>query len=129
MLSTRHFSGRCPNRIGTIIVFELFRRLLQSILICMPTYDYRRADGTVFEIFQPITADRLTHCPETGQPVQRLISGGTGFILKGSGFYQTDYAAEPAAKESPKGEKKEPQTTTNGTPDTKEVSVAEKNKD
>lgn len=94
----------------------------------MPTYDYKRADGTVFEILQPITADRLTHCPTTGQPVQRLISGGTGFIFKGSGFYQTDYATEPAAKESPKREK-ESQTTTNGASDTKEVSVAEKNKD
>lgn len=94
----------------------------------MPTYDYKRADGTIFEIFQPITADRLTHCPTTGQPVQRLISGGTGFIFKGSGFYQTDYAAEPAAKESPKHEK-ESQTTTNGAPDAKEVSVAEKSKD
>ncbi len=94
----------------------------------MPTYDYKRADGTVFEILQPITADRLTHCPTTGQPVQRLISGGTGFIFKGSGFYQTDYAAEPAAKESPKREK-ESKATTNGTSDTKEVSVAEKKKD
>jgi len=91
----------------------------------MPTYDYRRADGTVFEILQPITADRLTHCPTTGQPVQRLISGGTGFIFKGSGFYQTDYAAKPAAKESPNSEK-ESQTATNGTSDTTKESVAEK---
>ncbi len=94
----------------------------------MPTYDYKRADGTVFEILQPITADRLTHCPTTGQPVQRLISGGTGFIFKGSGFYQTDYAAEPAAKESPKREKESP-ATTNEPSDTKELSVAEKKKD
>ena len=58
----------------------------------MPTYVYRREDGTTFEILQPITADRLVACPTTNQPVRRVISGGTGFILKGSGFYKTDYA-------------------------------------
>ena len=59
----------------------------------MPTYVYRRKDGTTFEHFQSITADALTQCPTTGQAVQRVISGGTGFILKGSGFYKTDYAS------------------------------------
>jgi len=59
----------------------------------MPTYVYRREDGTTFEVFQRITADPLTECPETNQRVRRVISGGTGFILKGSGFYKTDYGA------------------------------------
>ena len=71
----------------------------------MPTYDYKRGDGTVFEAFQPITAEPLTKCPTTGQPVHRIISGGTGFILKGSGFYQTDYAATPEPKKSESNEK------------------------
>jgi len=73
----------------------------------MPTYDYRRADGTVFEIVQPITEDPLTECPTTGQPVERIISGGTGFILKGSGFYQTDYVSKPPEKESKSSSEKE----------------------
>ena len=59
----------------------------------MPTYIYRREDGTTFECFQRITADPLTECPTTHQKVRRVISGGTGFILKGSGFYKTDYAS------------------------------------
>ncbi len=57
----------------------------------MPTYTYRREDGTRFDIEQRITDDRLTACPTTGQPVERLISGGGGLVFKGSGFYQTDY--------------------------------------
>ncbi len=57
----------------------------------MPTYVYRRADGTTFEIEQRITDDALTTCPTTSQPVMRVISGGVGLIFKGSGFYQTDY--------------------------------------
>ena len=57
----------------------------------MPTYVYRRKDGSKFEIDQRITADALTTCPETGQKVERIITGSTGLIFKGSGFYLTDY--------------------------------------
>ena len=57
----------------------------------MPTYVYRRADGTTFEAFQRISDDALTEDPETGQPVTRVISGGAGLQFKGSGFYLTDY--------------------------------------
>lgn len=58
----------------------------------MPTYVYRREDGSTFEIQQRITEDALEQCPETGQKVQRIISGNAGLIFKGSGFYLTDYA-------------------------------------
>lgn len=58
----------------------------------MPTYVYRRKDGTTFEVFQSITADPLTSDPDTGDPVERVISGGVGLQFKGSGFYLTDYA-------------------------------------
>lgn len=58
----------------------------------MPTYVYRREDGTTFEIEQPITASALDTCPTTGQPVRRVISGNAGLIFKGDGFYLTDYA-------------------------------------
>lgn len=57
----------------------------------MPTYVYRREDGSTFEIQQRITDDPLLVDPETGQKVERVISGA-GFIFKGSGFYLTDYA-------------------------------------
>ena len=58
----------------------------------MPTYVYRREDGSTFEIDQRITEDALTTCPETGQKAQRIITGSAGLIFKGSGFYLTDYA-------------------------------------
>jgi putative FmdB family regulatory protein len=57
----------------------------------MPTYEYRREDGTTFETQQRITDDPLETCPETGQKVERLISGGSGLIFKGDGFYVNDY--------------------------------------
>jgi len=58
----------------------------------MPTYEYEcTACGYRFEQFQKMNDKPLTKCPRCGQTVKRLIKGGTGFILKGSGFYATDY--------------------------------------
>lgn len=78
----------------------------------MPTYSYRRPDGSVFDVFQRITDDALTEDPETGLPVVRVISGGAGLQFKGTGFYGTDYVkktgtpdpkpdATPAKSEAP----------------------------
>ena len=33
----------------------------------------------------------LTKCNECGGKIERIITGGTGLIFKGSGFYLTDY--------------------------------------
>lgn len=57
----------------------------------MPTYEYKREDGTIFEAFQPMNDAPLTVCPTTGQPVTRIISGGGGVVYKGTGWYVTDY--------------------------------------
>lgn len=66
----------------------------------MPTYVYRREDGSTFEIEQSIKDDALTTCPTTGQKVTRIIAGGTGLIFKGSGFYLTDYARKQSSPPS-----------------------------
>ncbi|BBM69121.1 FmdB family zinc ribbon protein [Rhodothermus marinus] len=66
----------------------------------MPTYVYRREDGTTFEIEQRITDPPLTHCPTTGQRVERIITGSAGLIFKGSGFYLTDYARKGSSNGS-----------------------------
>ncbi len=59
----------------------------------MPTYEYRcAACGHRFEAFQSIIAAPLTECPACGaNEAGRIISRGAGFLLKGGGFYQTDY--------------------------------------
>ncbi|MEM1056139.1 MAG: FmdB family zinc ribbon protein [Bacteroidota bacterium] len=75
----------------------------------MPTYRYRRPDGTTFEVLQKISDAPLTEDPETGVPVQRVISGGAGLQFKGSGFYLTDYTdkGKSPASGSPSGESSE----------------------
>jgi putative FmdB family regulatory protein len=57
----------------------------------VPTYDYRcdRCERT-FEIRQRISAEPLTTCDRCGGPIRRLLSAAP-FILKGGGWYVTDY--------------------------------------
>jgi putative FmdB family regulatory protein len=76
----------------------------------MPTYEYKREDGTTFEIMQKMSEPALTTCPTTGQKVRRVISGGGGVVYKGDGWYVTDYkdggrksASTPSAETSDKG--------------------------
>lgn len=66
----------------------------------MPTYTYRREDGSTFEVEQRITEDPLETCPTTGQPVKRIITSGAGLVFKGSGFYLTDYSRGSGATSS-----------------------------
>jgi putative FmdB family regulatory protein len=49
----------------------------------MPTYTYEREDGSRFDYIQKMNDDKLTECPETGQPVRRLIGTGSTPIIKG----------------------------------------------
>ena len=64
----------------------------------MPTYDYLcRECGEKFEHFQSMSSPALKifpfceNCKKENCEVERIISGGTGLIFKGSGFYLTDY--------------------------------------
>ncbi len=59
----------------------------------MPMYHYRCSNcGTEMEVQQRITESALTDCPtcETSA-LKRVIGLGGGFVLKGTGFYNTDY--------------------------------------
>ena len=68
----------------------------------MPTYDYEcRYCGHSFETFQSMSDDPLTLCPECGkEQLRRLISGGTGVIFKGSGFYVNDSRSKSSTSTS-----------------------------
>lgn len=49
----------------------------------MPTYEYEcRSCGHKFEVMQTITEEPLANCPQCDGRVDRLISGGSGFILR-----------------------------------------------
>jgi putative FmdB family regulatory protein len=70
----------------------------------MPIYEYRRPDGTTFEIQQSFSDDPLAVDPESGVPVERVLHP-PAVHFKGKGFYNTDYGTrsrqrETAAEES-----------------------------
>ena len=59
----------------------------------MPTYDYicNNCEKT-YEYFQSMSDAPKKECPECEKnSLRRVISGGTGLIFKGSGYYLTDY--------------------------------------
>ena len=58
----------------------------------MPTYNYycKKCDKQ-FSYFQKMSESAFTQCEECNGKINRMISGGTGLIFKGSGFYLTDY--------------------------------------
>ena len=61
----------------------------------MPTYEYRCPEcGTEFEKFQKMSDPPGAPCPSCGKDAERRLSGGAGFLFKGSGFYITDYRGE-----------------------------------
>ena len=58
----------------------------------MPTYDYRcKQCGHHFEMFLGINDTSEIKCPNCEGLAERQLSAEGGFLLKGKGFYKTDY--------------------------------------
>lgn len=67
----------------------------------MPTYEYAcDSCGNGFEAFQKMSEAPLASCPECGQKIRRVLSGGLGISFKGSGFYVNDSASSSRASQS-----------------------------
>ncbi len=68
----------------------------------MPTYNYKCNNCDVeFSVFQSINDKALTDCDQCDKldSINRVITGGTGMIFKGDGFYLTDYAKKDNKKQ------------------------------
>lgn len=64
----------------------------------MPIYEYKCIDcDKQFELMQKFTDESLSICPDCGGHIRKLISN-TSFILKGTGWYVTDYASPDRKK-------------------------------
>ena len=85
----------------------------------MPTYVYKREDGTTFELVQRITEPALETDPETGQKVRRIPSASAGLVFKGTGFYLTDYKSRGSAEKAEKGDGAKAGTNAEGGSETK----------
>jgi putative FmdB family regulatory protein len=93
----------------------------------MPIYEYKcESCRKHHEIMQKITEKPLSICPSCGGKMKKMISN-TSFVLKGSGWYATDYAGktekgskEGSEKKEKKGPKKEPNSESTATTSSKE---------
>jgi putative FmdB family regulatory protein len=65
----------------------------------MPIYEYKCDKCGVFEVTQRITENSLKKCPTCKSKVERIISA-TSFVLKGTGWYVTDYPRAGAKTDS-----------------------------
>jgi putative FmdB family regulatory protein len=71
----------------------------------MPVYEYKctKCDKQ-FEVTQKITDNPLTECTSCGGELKKLITS-TSFVLKGGGWYITDYPS-PDRKKALEAKKK-----------------------
>jgi putative FmdB family regulatory protein len=65
----------------------------------MPIYEYRRPDGSTFEVHQAFSEDPLIEDPDTGVSVQRVLHA-PAVHFKGKGFYNTDYGTRKRQRET-----------------------------
>jgi predicted nucleic acid-binding Zn ribbon protein len=65
----------------------------------MPIYEYRRPDGTTFELRQTFSEEALVVDPDTGVPVERVLHP-PAVHFKGKGFYNTDYGTRNRQREN-----------------------------
>jgi putative FmdB family regulatory protein len=87
----------------------------------MPTYEYKCPKcGHQFEVFQRITSKGGARCPECGTKAERQLSGGAGFVFKGSGFYLTDYGRAGQKEKQKSSEAGEPSSSGEKKPDSGE---------
>jgi putative FmdB family regulatory protein len=92
----------------------------------MPIYEYRcHFCGHEFEQWQKITEPAISRCKICGGHASRLISHSS-FILKGTGWYVTDYARKDGASSCRSTvEKSSPAASSNSDSDSKSVTVSE----
>jgi putative FmdB family regulatory protein len=71
----------------------------------MPIYEYECLScGKQCEVIQKFNDEPLNSCPDCGGAMHKLISQ-TSFVLKGTGWYVTDYA-RPETKKTKEAEVK-----------------------
>ena len=69
----------------------------------MPTYEYECSRcGLQFERQQTMTDAPIKECPACGEKVRKLISGGSGFIMKAAGVGKRDQMKSCSLEETGK---------------------------
>jgi putative FmdB family regulatory protein len=83
----------------------------------MPIYEYRRPDGSTFDVLQSFSEKPLTRDPETGVKVKRVLHA-PAVHFKGKGFYNTDYGTRKRQRETAAAESSSSDSSATSTGDT-----------
>jgi putative FmdB family regulatory protein len=67
----------------------------------MPIYEYKCANGHVFDVIQKMADEPLSECQECGAPAERVLHP-VAIHFKGSGFHNTDYGKKRGGGEGAK---------------------------
>jgi putative FmdB family regulatory protein len=84
----------------------------------MPIYEYQCSIcGHQLEVLQSMSDKPLTECPNCHKPGLNKLISPSGFQLKGTGWYKTDYSSKGKAKSTEEGgsgvkDSESPQKTT-----------------
>lgn len=91
-------------------VLKYFYRKQRGGILVMPIYEYECTKcNKINEIIQKFSDEPLKNCPICGGELRKLISQSS-FILKGNGWYVTDYARKNGANNGSNGKKTESKT-------------------
>lgn len=71
----------------------------------MPIYEYAcEACGHTLEAMQKMSDPALTDCPACGKPALRKQISAAGFVLKGGGWYASDFRDKGKKKDESRKE-------------------------
>lgn len=99
----------------------------------MPIYEYQcQACGHLLDALQKIEDAPLKKCPDCGKPKLKRLLSAPMFLLKGSGWYETDFKSDKERRKNladrPEPEKKEAETQASAAVDAKSADKAEDKK-
>lgn len=94
----------------------------------MPIYEYQCSKCKhQLEVIQKMSDEPLTECPECHQSALTKLISASGFQLKGSGWYVTDYSAKGKARTANEAANSPPSATaTDSKSDTKSTETKTK---
>jgi putative FmdB family regulatory protein len=90
----------------------------------MPIYEYQCAGcGHLLEVLQKVADRPLRKCPDCGRPKLKRLLSAPMFLLKGTGWYETDFKSDKEAKRNladrPEKEEPKPASATEAKADVK----------
>jgi putative FmdB family regulatory protein len=89
----------------------------------MPIYEYGCMKcGKKHEIMQKFSDAPMTSCPDCGGEVRKMVSN-TSFVLKGTGWYATDYASNKTGESGNKTTSDKAGTKTGNKPEESKAEV------